>query len=94
MLLGVIRARHGEDAAEAWIWRGRIGIIEESCYSHRPKAERLEGLKDTGWKPVPRGTKPAGNPCHLDGANAMHFDAHQPIINDLEARISTIRDSL
>ncbi len=24
----------------------------------------------------------------------MHFDAHQPIINDLEARILTIRDSL
>jgi len=24
----------------------------------------------------------------------MHYDAHQPIINDLEARILTIRDSL
>lgn len=24
----------------------------------------------------------------------MHFDAHQPIIDDLEARILTIRDSL
>lgn len=24
----------------------------------------------------------------------MHFDAHQPIIDDLEARITTIRDSL
>jgi hypothetical protein len=24
----------------------------------------------------------------------MHYDAHQPIINDLEARIVTIRDSL
>jgi len=24
----------------------------------------------------------------------MHFDAHQPVINDLEARILTIRDSL
>ncbi len=24
----------------------------------------------------------------------MHFDAHQPIIDDLEARIVTIRDSL
>lgn len=24
----------------------------------------------------------------------MHYDAHQPIINDLEARITTIRDSL
>jgi len=24
----------------------------------------------------------------------MHFDAHQPIIVDLEARILTIRDSL
>jgi len=25
---------------------------------------------------------------------AMHFDAHQPVIDDLEARIVTIRDSL
>jgi hypothetical protein len=25
---------------------------------------------------------------------AMHYDAHQPIINDLEARILTLRDSL
>jgi len=25
---------------------------------------------------------------------AMHFDAHQPIFDDLEARITTIRDSL
>jgi len=24
----------------------------------------------------------------------MHFDAHQPVIADLEARILTIRDSL
>jgi predicted metallo-beta-lactamase superfamily hydrolase len=24
----------------------------------------------------------------------MHYDAHQPIIDDLEARILTIRDSL
>jgi len=24
----------------------------------------------------------------------MHYDAHQPIINDIEARILTLRDSL
>jgi len=24
----------------------------------------------------------------------MHYDAHQPVISDLEARILTIRDSL
>jgi len=24
----------------------------------------------------------------------MHFDAHQPVIDDLEARITAIRDSL
>jgi hypothetical protein len=24
----------------------------------------------------------------------MHYDAHQPVLNDLEARITTIRDSL
>lgn len=28
------------------------------------------------------------------GACFMHFDAHQPVINDIEARIVTIRDSL
>jgi hypothetical protein len=27
-------------------------------------------------------------------APPMHYDAHQPVIADLEARISTIRDSL
>ncbi len=27
-------------------------------------------------------------------SSPMHFDAHQPVINDLEARIVTIRDSL
>ena len=26
--------------------------------------------------------------------SAMHYDAHQPVINNLEARIVTIRDSL
>jgi hypothetical protein len=29
-----------------------------------------------------------------DTMPTMHFDAHQPIIDDLEARILTIRDSL
>jgi len=24
----------------------------------------------------------------------MHYDAHQPVINELEARILTLRDSL
>jgi hypothetical protein len=24
----------------------------------------------------------------------MHYDAHQPVLNDLEARMTTIRDSL
>jgi len=28
-----------------------------------------------------------------DGS-AMHFETHQPVIDDLEARILTIRDSL
>ena len=29
-----------------------------------------------------------------DTMPTMHFEAHQPIIDDLEARILTIRDSL
>jgi hypothetical protein len=35
-----------------------------------------------GGAPVPAYTSP------------MHYDAHQPVLNDLEARITTIRDSL
>ena len=34
------------------------------------------------------------NQVPSDTMPAMHFDAHQPIIDDLEARILTIRDSL
>jgi hypothetical protein len=30
----------------------------------------------------------------IPGRTTMHFDAHQPVIDDLEARILTIRDSL
>lgn len=30
----------------------------------------------------------------IPGPRTMHFDAHQPVIDDLEARILTIRDSL
>jgi hypothetical protein len=26
--------------------------------------------------------------------DAMHFDAHQPVLDELEARITAIRDSL
>lgn len=29
-----------------------------------------------------------------DSTHTMHFDAHQGVIDDLEARILTIRDSL
>lgn len=31
---------------------------------------------------------------HLFKESPMHFDAHQPVIDDLEARIITLRDSL
>ena len=37
---------------------------------------------------------PAYTPRHTKEPFAMHFDAHQPVIDDLEARIVTIRDSL
>jgi hypothetical protein len=44
-------------------------------------------------RPRPRdpGSTSLFSPLHFA---SMHFDAHQPIINDLEARILTIRDSL
>jgi hypothetical protein len=35
-----------------------------------------------------------GSQADFSQGRAMHFDAHQPVINDLEARILTIRDSL
>lgn len=37
---------------------------------------------------------PAYTPRLFKEPSAMHFDAHQPVIDDLEARIVTIRDSL
>jgi hypothetical protein len=70
--------------------RGRFEVLARddriSSFSglHSPP----EGRTAAGWNPW------AGRPRQADGALAMHFDAHQPIINDLEARISTIRDSL
>jgi hypothetical protein len=42
-----------------------------------------------------------GSAVYAAGARArgeydarMHYDAHQPVLNELEARITTIRDSL
>ncbi len=40
------------------------------------------------FTPMPHPPHPARYAC------PMRYDAHQPIINDLEARILTIRDSL
>lgn len=42
--------------------------------------------------PGPR-PRPAYTPDLFKEA-PMHFDAHQPVIDDLEARIMTLRDSL
>jgi hypothetical protein len=43
-----------------------------------------------------RGTlfAPCGVHVRHFGALFMNYDAHQPVIDDLEARIATIRDSL
>src|SRR5690606_25478070 len=43
------------------------------------------------WRGIPGITRAPGRRLH---SLPMHFDAHQPIIDDLEARILTIRDSL
>jgi hypothetical protein len=40
--------------------------------------------------PGPAGQTPGGPDTLL----AMHYEAHQPVINDIEARILTMRDSL
>jgi hypothetical protein len=37
---------------------------------------------------------PPGRPRARAYTPRMHYDAHQPVLNDLEARITTIRDSL
>lgn len=53
----------------------------------RPERQATRGLKRLSE---------AGGVAHREAATIilMHFDAHQPIIADLEARITTIRDSL
>lgn len=35
-----------------------------------------------------------GYTSHASTETAMHYDAHKPVIDDLQARILTIRDSL
>ncbi len=52
--------------------------------SHRP---RIGGEDATARSPLNYTSPQASSPL-------MHYDAHQPIIDDLEARITTIRDSL
>ena len=57
--------------------------------------ERIEQAKDT-LKAVltpPPQTPPAYQMGRYP-TRPMHYDAHQPVIDDLEARILTIRDSL
>jgi len=40
------------------------------------------------------GSGPARRRLREEASPPMHYDAHQPVIDDLEARILTIRDSL
>jgi len=35
-----------------------------------------------------------GSPVAATLAAPMHYDAHQPVIDELEARINSLRDSL
>ena len=48
------------------------------------------------FRPKPNARAPPTVPTlfSLLPVSFMHFDAHQPVIDDLEARILTIRDSL
>ncbi|MFO0895495.1 MAG: hypothetical protein U0574_11150 [Phycisphaerales bacterium] len=41
-----------------------------------------------------RSARPTGAAFRAYTPALMHFDAHQPVIDDLEARILAIRDSL
>jgi hypothetical protein len=45
------------------------------------------------WEGLGRGAAEHGRAAHAT-VGPMHYDAHQPIIAELEARILTIRDSL
>jgi hypothetical protein len=64
----------------------------------RSEAQRRRGL-DTAH-PRPEYSQADARPPHRPPTLGpspeplMHFDAHQPVIDDLEARILTIRDSL
>ena len=57
---------------------------------HTPNAARRHSRRSRPKKcpPPPRYTSPAFT------ETTMHFDAHKPVIDDLQARILTIRDSL
>jgi hypothetical protein len=55
--------------------------------AHRSAHARRWGLDAPAWLRLSSRSTRRYTP-------AMHYDAHQPIINDLAARILTIRDSL
>ncbi len=48
-----------------------------------------------GRGPPDRGYNgPSAAGSAVPGTTTMHYDSHQAVIDDLEARITTIRDSL
>jgi len=69
-----------------------IGVVRQR--GHRGSVD-VAGRSPSGPQ---RGMPPAtwnGSGCITTGyPPRMHYDAHQPVIDDLEARILTIRDSL
>ena len=63
----------------------------QSCTRTNPNLPYAGCLSDVFSRPA----QPILSPQPPNqGVSSMHFDAHQPIIDDLEARIVTIRDSL
>ena len=61
---------------------------------HYQYGQYLHGMQETRAAPTIRAHFDSGFSAGRTRLFDMHYDAHQPVIDDLEARILTIRDSL
>jgi hypothetical protein len=70
-----------------------IRISGQILMARREEKRREEKYKQKGLGKAPP-QDASRRKIQSYSCGLMHYDAHQPIIDDLEARIVTIRDSL
>ena len=81
--------REGDDIAPLCARGGDLGADGKGGgLGHRRDAARDEHAGNVMFR------APRGRPVAATLAAPMHYDAHQPVIDELEARINTLRDSL